>query len=184
MKQCCNKSVKLDGDIDKRPKNAVTSQSMSLIIAASILAIAQIGGLFLAAKVIISYVERKQAEIASRATEEILRLLKGEPCQAASVLMAIGQTVGREAGRSAKTSIMADLGNVANAQKMAGQDQQLALINEANPQLGAVLDGMGKRGGKMLGNPLVQLALNALIGSKGNTNHGESKGGTKSPFEL
>ena len=141
---------------------------MVIIFAAVLVAISQLVGLFVAGKVVIGYFERKQADLAAAANAELSRLVKGEPCQSASVLLAMGKVMGSEAGRSVKAGMMADLSHASHNIKAAGDEQQLALISDVNPLVGQFLGGMGKRGAsKMLGNPLIQLLMGAFM-PKGN----------------
>lgn len=109
------------------------------------------------------YFDRKQQEIEARINDELAKLTTGKPCQSASVLLAIGQTIGAEAGRSAKASFMANLSQAARQENAQAQDQQLELISAANPAVGGLLGSLGgRRRGSLLRNPLVQLAISAL----------------------
>lgn len=109
------------------------------------------------------YFDRKQQEIEARINDELVKLTTGKPCQTASVLLAIGQTVGSQAGISAKASFMANLSQAARQENAQAQDQQLELISQANPAVGGLLTSLGgRRRGSLMKNPLVQLALSAL----------------------
>ncbi len=98
---------------------------------------------------------------------ELLKLVNGEPCQTAAILNAAGRVIGSEAGRSAKASLMADLSHIKQATTSAASDQQLALIEDGAPGVGGVLAGMGPRTrGKLMSNPLIQLAIQAFMSGK------------------
>ena len=148
---------------------------MSLILAVSVVILAQLGLFLWGSRRLLSYFDRKQEDMELRVRNELAALVKGEPCQSASVLLAIGQTVGREAGRSAKQAIFQEAGV---AQRLANQvtdDQMVEGISAKQPAIGQVLAGLsrGQRKG-LLGNPLVQLALQGLAG-------GGSTGGAPVP---
>ena len=144
---------------------------MVIIFAAVLVAISQLVCLFVATRLTIAYFERKQADLTSAIDGELSRLTKGEPCQSATVLMAVAQSMGREAGKSVRAGMMADLGHASHAVKAAGDEHQLALISEANPLVGQFLGGMGKRGAsKMLNNPLIQMLMGHFLGGGGRGN--------------
>jgi hypothetical protein len=114
---------------------------------------------FLLCRVVLAYFERLQDSL----REELTKLALGEPCQSGSVLMAMGKTVGQAAGQNVRASLMQNLGRVSALENGAATDTQLELIQGRSPLLGAALSGLGTRGaGKLLNNPLVQLALQAL----------------------
>lgn len=134
------------------------------------------------ARLLTTYFERKQEQIEARINDELVKLVAGEPCQTAAVLNAAGRVIGSEAGRSAKASLMADLSHLKRAENTAAADQQLALLQDSSPGIGGILErmGPGKRS-KMLSNPLVQMAMSALLGgtagaggTPGNGNNGGS----------
>jgi hypothetical protein len=115
------------------------------------------------------YFERRFQAGIDAATAELEKLAKGEPCQSASILNAIGQLVGSEAGRSAKASLMADLSHAKRQVNSAGVDAEAEAIGEGAPGLGSLLAGMsGGRKKSILNNPLVQLALAGLGRGSGN----------------
>lgn len=136
-----------------------------MFVAVILLGILQIIGFAGVCWILVHYFERKQQEIAARINDELVKLTTGKPCQSASVLLAIGQTVGTEAGRSAKASFMANLSQAARQENAQTQDQQLELISAANPAVGGLLGSLGgRRRGSLMKNPLVQLAISALTG--------------------
>jgi hypothetical protein len=113
------------------------------------------------------WTSHKQAEVEARITGELAKLVAGEPCQSASVLLAVGKCVGQEAGRSAKMSLLGELSGAQRGVNAIAQDAAIAGISEAQPALGAALAGMGKGKAKgLLANPLVQMALQGLMSGK------------------
>jgi hypothetical protein len=141
---------------------------MSTVIAVICLGICQILAFAGLAWLISLAVDRKQAEITEKINAELAKLVAGEPCQSATVINAVAKNIGQTAGLSVKNAFANDLGNVKLSQNATEREQQLALISESNPGVGAVLAGMGKRGsGKMLQNPIVQLAISALLNRGG-----------------
>jgi len=157
-----------------------------LIIAVPLLILAPfvaVGGALILTK---RYVEQRYLAGVEAATSELEKLAKGEPCQTAAILNAIGQLVGAEAGRSAKASLMADLAHgKRNLNAAEAEAQAEALTEGAPPGIGALLSGMsGGRKNKLLSNPLVQLALAGLGRSgAGNGSSGPSRPGPRS-FSL
>lgn len=159
---------------------------MLLIIAVPMLILAPfvaVGGALILTK---RYVEQRYLAGVEAATSELEKLAKGEPCQTAAILNAVGQLVGAEAGRSAKASLMADLAHgKRNLNAAEAEAQADALTEGAPPGIGALLAGMsGGRKSKLLSNPLVQLALAGLgRAGAGNGSSGPSRPGPKS-FSL
>jgi hypothetical protein len=144
---------------------------MVLIFLGLILAVGQVLAFFVAGKVVITYLERKQAHFIDVLDGELQHLVKGEPCQSATLLNTLAFTLGREAGRSAKASIMADLAHISTSANLAQGEGQLALLTDGNPIAGQLLGKMGKRGaGKLMNNPFIQLLLQAFMsgGTRGN----------------
>lgn len=126
---------------------------------------AQILSIFTGYHLITRYIDRKQAEIVRLGEAEINTLVKGEPCTSGRILLAIGQTVGREAGRSAKQALLGDAATAKRLTNDAVDDTLVGALTESQPALGNILAGMGKNQRKgLLGNPLVQLALQGLTG--------------------
>jgi hypothetical protein len=149
---------------------------MTIVFAVLIVSGAQIFSLFAGYHLITRYFERKQAEITLAAQSEIMALSKGEPSQTATILMAIGQTVGREAGKSAKHALLNDLANAKRATNDAIDDGIVGAVAARQPALGSMLAGMGRNQRKgLLGNPLIQLALQGLTGA------GAGAGGVPAP---
>jgi hypothetical protein len=110
-------------------------------------------------------VENFARDLQDRAATELAALVKGEPCQSASVLLAIGRSVGSEAGRSAKASLMADLGHAARATNAAAEDAVVDEISAQKPMLGAVLGSMGRgKRSKLLNHPLAAMGMQLLMG--------------------
>lgn len=150
---------------------------MDMIIAAILIGICQIVTFAGFVWVIRIWADRKQAQITAAINDELAKLVAGEPCQAGAVFNAIAKQMGQVAGVAAKAGIMGDLGQLTRAENITAKEEQLSMIAGQNPQLGAVLAGMGKRGsGKMLNNPFVQLALGALM-NRGNGNSGDTATG-------
>ena len=128
--------------------------------------LAQVGLFLWGSRRILRYIEAKQAAIEARAIAEIMHLVKDEPCQSATVLLAIGKTMGREAGRSAKAAIFQEAAVAQRLGNAGGEDQVIEGIAGKQPGIGAVLAGMSRGQKKgLLGNPLIQLALQGLAGS-------------------
>jgi len=118
------------------------------------------------------WADHRQAQITSAINQELERLVKGEPCQSASLLLVVGRVVGSEAGRSAKAALMAELSHVQRQANSAVVDEAIESVGEKQPMLGAMLQGMGRNKQKsLLNNPLVQMALSALTAGKGGGNH-------------
>ena len=117
------------------------------------------------------WASRKQAEVEARITGELAKLVAGEPCQSAAVLLAVGKCVGQEAGRSAKMAILGELSGAQRGVNAIAQDAAIAGIGESQPGLGAMLAGMGKTKAKgLLGNPLVQMALQGVLNKQNGDN--------------
>lgn len=109
--------------------------------------------------------DHKQQEIEDRITGELAKLTTGEPCQSASILLAIGEKIGSEAGRSAKASFMQSLSVAKRNANSDADDAAAAAVGDSNPALGAVLSGLGPRSRRgLFKNPLVQLAMSAFMG--------------------
>lgn len=138
------------------------------------------------ALVIRSWAARKQAVIEDRVTRELGKLVAGEPCQSASVLLAVGKCVGQEAGRSAKMAILGELSSAQRNINGIARDAAIADVSEAQPGLGAVLAAMGKNKAKgLLANPLVQLALQGFMSKNGNDGkNGNDAGGRDTGSEY
>lgn len=118
----------------------------------------------------------KQAEVEARITGELAKLVAGEPCQSADVLLAIGRSVGQEAGRSAKMALLSDLSHAQHAVNGIAMDETMAKVGESQPALGAILAGLGKNKAKgLLANPFVQMALQGMMAGK------NGGGGASSP---
>jgi len=151
---------------------------ISVIIACGLLAIGQFVGLVILGLMARRYVEARFDAIIVALDAELTKLVSKEPCQSGAVLNAIGEAVGARAGVAAKAALMADLSHAKRAVNTDANDQQLALIEEGSPGLGALFSGVGKRGrGTLLGNPLIQLALSALTGrSQGAPGNGATPG--------
>ena len=138
---------------------------MTLIFASIVLAIAQIVGFLAAGRLITGYIERKQAGLLLSLQAEREKLLKGEPCESATVLQSLAITLGREAGRSAKQALTGDLGHIGNAANGAMGEHQLELLGEQNPLAASLLGKMGRRGSsKLMANPFIQLLLQSFMG--------------------
>jgi len=141
---------------------------MVILIGVLGIVLAQVGLFLWGYRAITRYVEHKLDAISAAAAAEIMALVKDEPCQAATVLLAIGKTVGREAGRSAKAAIFQEAGVAQRLGNAGGEDQVIDGIAAKQPGIGAVLAGMSRGQKKgLLGNPLIQLALQGLAGSGG-----------------
>ena len=127
------------------------------------------------------YLSRTLKHYEERLTAEAGKLVAGEPCQSASVLIEIGKVIGSEAGRSAKASLMADMSHVQRAANSAAVDGAIEGVSAANPAIGGVLQSMGRgKASKLLNNPLVQLAIQGFMSGKGGGgggNHAASGGG-------
>jgi hypothetical protein len=121
-----------------------------------------------AAVLVRMWAARKQAEIEARITGELAKLVAGEPCQSASVLLAVGKCVGQEAGRSAKMALLSDLSHAQHSVNGIALDETVAKIGESQPGLGAILAGLGKNKAKgLLANPFVQMAIQGMAGRNG-----------------
>jgi len=129
----------------------------------------------LATAIFCHYINRKQAQISESFISEVEKLVKNQPCASASVLLAVGAVVGSQAGKSAKASLMADLAHA--QQTVTAADIQG--IDGAGTGIGPILKAMqGKgRGSHLLNNPLIQLALSAIMG-KGTGSSTPSNGGS------
>jgi len=146
------------------------------LIAVGLLCVCQVIGMFWATFMLKRYLDRKQLDIETRISEELSLLVAGKPCKSGAVLNAIGDTVGREAGRSAKAALMADLAHAQRNVNSAKAEGQLSLVSEASPALGHVLSGMGpNRLGAMMKNPLVSLIVGAMSGRGASGNHSGSQ---------
>jgi hypothetical protein len=123
------------------------------------------------------------------ANAELVKLVAGDPCQSASVLLAVGRVVGSEAGRSAKAALMADLSHASRAANADAEQQAVDAIGEQHPGIGAVLAGMGPKARRgVMKNPLLQLGIQAILGGGfggliGGGNHNNNGGGS-SPTEY
>lgn len=136
-----------------------------MLIAVVLLGLCQLLALVLVLLVVRRWLRSWLAELRDQANTELVKLVNGEPCQTAAVLNAAGRVIGSEAGRSAKASLMADLSHVKRAQNADAADQQLSLVEDHAPGIGGVLANMGPRSrGKLMANPLVQLAVQAFLG--------------------
>ena len=154
--------------LDNRKHLRYIFNVMTLIFAGIILAIAQIVGFLAAGRLIITYIDRKQAGLLLSLQAEREKLLKGEPCESATVLQSLAITLGREAGRSAKQALTGDLGHIGNAANGAMGEHQLALLGEQNPLAASLLGKMGRRGSsKLMANPFIQLLLQSFMGGGG-----------------
>jgi hypothetical protein len=139
-----------------------------LIVVALILGFFQIVTFAGVAALVRMWAARKQAEIEARITGELAKLVTGEPCQSAAVLLAVGKCVGQEAGRSAKMALLSDLSHAQHAVNGIAIDETVAKIGEAQPGLGAILAGLGKNKAKgLLSNPFVQMAIQGMSGRNG-----------------
>jgi len=165
----------------------IRAMDILLLIAAFLMFLSPFLAVGLALFLTRRYVEGRVQAVLDVATSELEALSKGEACQSGAVLNAIGQLVGSEAGRSAKAALMADLAHgKRNLNAAEAEAQADALTEGAPPGIGALLAGMsGRRKSKLLGNPLVQLALAGLGrgGNQGNHSSGPSRPGPKS-FSL
>lgn len=142
-----------------------------MIIVALILGFFQIVTFAGLAALVRLWASGKQAEIEARLTGELAKLVAGEPCQSASVLMAVGKCVGQEAGRSAKMALLSDLSHAQHAVNGIAIDETVAKVGEAQPALGALLAGLGKNKAKgLLANPFVQMAMQGFMSSKNGGN--------------
>lgn len=150
------------------------------IIVAILLVSCQLVAFVALACLIRLWASRKQAEVEARITEELSKLVAGEPCQSASVLLAVGKCVGQEAGRSAKMAILGELSGAQRGMNAIAQDTAIEGIGQSQPALGAILAGMGKNKAKgLLANPLVQLALQGFMSKNGNDGkNGSDAGGS------
>src|SRR4030043_1675887 len=138
---------------------------MTLIFASIVLAIAQIVGFLAPGRLITGYIGPKQAGLLLSLRAEREKLLKGEPCESATVLQSLAITLGREAGRSAKQALTGDLGHIGNAANGAMGEHQLELLGEQNPLAASLLGKMGRRGPrKPLAKPFKQFVLRAFMG--------------------
>jgi len=155
---------------------------MDTIIVAILLGFCQICTFAGFAWLIRLWASRKQAEMEARITGELSKLVAGEPCQSAAVLLAVGKCVGQEAGRSAKMAILGELSGAQRGVNAIAQDAAIAGIGESQPALGAILAGMGKGKAKgLLNNPFVQMALQGLTASKGASGNGNHEDSTQVP---
>lgn len=142
-----------------------------VIIAAVLLGVCQFAGFVGLGWFLRIYFEAKQREVEERLNAELSKLVAGEPCQSGAVLNAIGQTVGREAGRSAKAALMADLSHAQRAVNDGAVEAQVDAISGAQPALGGLLAGMSSKTKKgLLNNPLVGLAVQALTSGRQGAN--------------
>src|SRR5574343_233904 len=99
------------------------------------------------------------------ANAELGHLVAGEPCQSASVLNAIARSVGSEAGRSMKASLMAELSHAQRAINADAEDAAVDAIGEQHPGIGNALAIMpGKTRRQLAKNPFAQLALQFALG--------------------
>jgi len=130
--------------------------------------LAQVGLFFWGSRAIRRYFDQKQEWLELALSTEIMHLVNEEPCQSATVLLAIGKTVGREAGRSAKAAIFQEAGVAQRLMNAGSDDQIIEGISGKQPAIGNVLAGLSRGQKKgLLGNPLVQLALQGLTAGGG-----------------
>lgn len=142
-----------------------------VIIVAVILGFFQIVTFAGMAVLIRQWASRKQAEVEARITGELAKLVAGEPCQSAAVLLAVGRSIGQEAGRSAKMALLSDLSHAQHAVNGIAIDETVAKVGEAQPALGAILAGLGKNKAKgLLANPFVQMAMQGIMAGKNGGN--------------
>lgn len=158
----------------------IRAMDILLWIAVPLLILAPFFAMGLALVVVKYYLERRVQDVLDVCMSELEHLSKGEACQSAAVLNAVGQLVGAEAGRSAKAALMADLSHGKRQLNAAQAEAQAEAIAEGSPPgIGSILAGMsGGRKSKLLSNPLVQLAL-AGLGRSNEGNH--SDGASKQP---
>lgn len=136
-----------------------------LIAALIVLGLSNIAGTLLLFVLLRRAARNFARDLQDQAMTELEKLVKGEPCQSASVLLAIGRSVGSEAGRSAKASLMADLGHAARATNVAAEDAVVDEISQQKPMLGAVLGSMGRgKRSKLLNHPLAAMGMQLLMG--------------------
>lgn len=129
------------------------------------------------------YLSKRIQAAQERINAELLALVEQKPCQTAAVLNAVGLIVGREAGRSAKASFMADLAHTKRAANIAGEEAVVDAVGAQQPLLGAVLGGMGRNKRKgLFDNPLVQGLLSQFIGAGQPGNHNDK--GTSGPSSF
>lgn len=127
-------------------------------------------------------VRRYVNRLVDQATGEIQKLTTGEPCQSATILNAIGRTIGESAGRSAKASLMADLSHVKRDANLDAADQATMAVGQASPGLGALLGSLGARSRKnLMQNPIAQLALRGLLGGPSGDHQGSGDGPGSAP---
>jgi len=146
-----------------------------MIIVALILGFFQVVTFIGLAALVRLWVSRKQAEVESGITGELAKLVAGEPCQSAAVLLAVGRTIGQEAGRSAKMALLSDLSHAQHAVNGIAIDETVAKVGEAQPALGALLAGLGKNKAKgLLANPFVQMAMQGFMAGKNGGNSSQT----------
>lgn len=112
------------------------------------------------------WLQRKLERLTTSAQEELFKLIEGKECVSGSILNAVGRTIGTEAGRSAKASLMANLSNMSRDANLDAADAQAQALGGQSPALGAILGKLGPRSRKnALTNPIAQLAINGLLGA-------------------
>lgn len=114
-------------------------------------------------------------------SEELAHLVSGDPCRSATVLNAIGEQIGSAAGRSAKASFLADLAHAKRQENSMVNEAQLSMLDQQAPGVGSALGTLGpNRLGKLMKNPLVQLAVQGLMSRAGSGNAAASGNGKDS----
>lgn len=149
---------------------------MNVIIAALVLGGSQFVVMVAGALLARWYIERKARKLADRAAGELSALVEGKPTPAAAILNAIGANIGREAGRSAKASLMADLSHAKRAQNAdAEADTTGQIAGALPPNVGSALLSMGTKSRRnLMSNPLLQLAFSGLFKSSQPANAGDN----------
>jgi hypothetical protein len=138
-----------------------------MVIAIILLGILQVFGAVLALKL-----TEKRVKIAINQQKEVIyeefsKLAQGQPCQSATILNSIGQLIGSQAGASARAGLMQSLGSAKRLVNTAETEATIEGINQVNPTIGGLLGGLGKNKAKgLLGNPLIQLAVQGLLNQK------------------
>jgi len=152
--------------LDIAPELPYHFPGMIILLGVLGLFLAQVGLFFWGSRRIIRYIEDKQHAIEAGLSAEIMHLVNEEPCQAGTVLLAIGKTVGREAGRSAKAAIFQEAGVAARMANQSADSLAVDAIGLKNPGIAGILAGMpSKQRRGIMGNPLIQLAIQGLAGS-------------------
>jgi hypothetical protein len=121
-----------------------------------------VAGALLLSKLYIDRQIRKAEEIL---LQQLEKLTKGEPCEVATILGAVGTLIGRQAGTSAKAALLADLSHAKRDANIAGEEALVEQVGQMNPSIGGILAGMGRNQRKgLLKNPLVGLAIQGFLG--------------------